>query len=258
LKKDLLVVCSKSTKKYFKSYERHYVVTSPPKKDILELKDSEDVVIAIGGGATIDTAKIISKNPIISYPTTAAGSAKTSHSVYWDGINKLSMKKHIPKEAHVVEEYVKDLPSSIVECTTYDALSHCLDSMWSKRSSKESMYYVDQALEILKGDFSNSDLIHAGNLAGSAIELCPTTILHSLSYPITAYYGISHGVALGYLLPKISQFMNTDISDYIKYPPVRLPQVDPILIAKESLKYSKIYDTIKNVDMDILVDILSS
>ena len=118
--------------------------------------------------------------------------------------------------------------------------------------------YVNQALEILEGDYTNSQLIEAGNMAGQAIELCPTTILHSLSYPMTSFYNISHGLALGYLLPRVCQFMNFDLTKYNKYPPVEIPDMDYILIANEALKYNKIHGTIKEVNIDILVDILMS
>jgi alcohol dehydrogenase class IV len=255
---ETLLVCSKSTKKFLKYYKRAYVVDGPPKKDILDLKDTEEKVVAIGGGAVIDTAKIISKTPIVCYPTTAAGSSKTSHSVCWDGTNKLSLKRMIPSHVYVVEEFVQNLPADVVEYTTYDALSHCLDSMWSKNSNKNNMQYVSRAMEILEKPHTNYELILAGNLAGQAIEICPTTILHSMSYPLTAHYGISHGKALGFLLPRVSSFMEFDLSKFIRYDPVELKDIDFSFIANETLKYNKVHDTIKGVDVDVLVDILSS
>ena len=113
-------------------------------------------------------------------------------------------------------------------------------------------------MEILENTHTNYELILAGNLAGQAIEICPTTILHSLSYPLTAYYGISHGKALGFLLPRVSNFMGFDLSRFIRYNPVKLKDIDFSFIANETLKYDKVHDTIKRVDADILVDILSS
>jgi len=255
--RETLLVCTKSTEKYLSNYKRTFVVTTAPTKDILKLEGTEDNVVAIGGGAAIDTAKILSKNPIVCYPTTAAGSSVTSHSVCWDGIKKMSIKRMVPKEVHVVEEFVASLPEKIKEYTTYDVLSHCLDSLWSKNKTKESMQYVNRAMEILKGDYSNSQLIEAGNVAGKAIELCPTTILHSLSYPLTAFYKIPHGRALGYLLPRVCEHMEYDISEYISFPPILLPDIDNYAIAQEALKYNKIYDINKEINIDILVDILN-
>ena len=48
----------------FSEYDRVRIVTSAPTKDILNEVGTEEDVIAIGGGAVIDTAKILSKNPL--------------------------------------------------------------------------------------------------------------------------------------------------------------------------------------------------
>ena len=59
-----LLVCSKSTREFLPGYDRVRMVASAPTKDILNEVGTEEDVIAIGGGAVIDTAKILSKNPI--------------------------------------------------------------------------------------------------------------------------------------------------------------------------------------------------
>ena len=88
------IVCSPSTKKFIESNvgDEYIIVTGPPGEKILDLVDSIENVICIGGGAVIDYAKIISKGPIeICYPTTASGSSETSHAVYWIGNNKMGI-----------------------------------------------------------------------------------------------------------------------------------------------------------------------
>ena len=82
-----LLVCSNSTKDFdiVEKCKEKRIVSSAPDISILEEMGTYENVVAIGGGAVIDTAKILSKNPITCYPTTAAGSSATSWSVYWDG-----------------------------------------------------------------------------------------------------------------------------------------------------------------------------
>ena len=71
------------------------------------------------------------------------------------------------------EDFLKTLPEDVKEYTTYDLFCHCLDSSWSKDSNYENEYYIAAALEILESDFDNYELVSAGGLAGTAIELIP-------------------------------------------------------------------------------------
>ena len=95
-----------------------------------------------------------------------------------------------------------------------------------------------------------------GNLAGRAINLCPTTILHSLSYPLTGFYGISHGVALGSLLKPVCDFMEFDVSPFLLEPPPTLPEIEISFVAKESIKYKKILDIPLKVGYNEVIEIL--
>jgi len=210
-----LLVCSKSTRDFLPGIKRVRIISSAPTKDILNEVGTEEDVIAIGGGAVIDTAKILSKTPIRCYPTTAAGSSSTSWSVYWDGTKKCSLKRMLPGDIILNGLFVEDLPDEVVMSTTCDVVSHCLDSMSSKKATDESVGYCKEALDIIRNKKDNFDLINAGNIAGKAIEIAGTNLLHSLSYPLTGHYGISHGLALGYFLPKLSKYMGYNIDDII-------------------------------------------
>ena len=76
-----LLVCSNSTKNFLNGFDRVRVVSSARDISILDEVGTEESVVAIGGGAVVDTAKILSKNPIDCYPTTDAGSSAPSWSV---------------------------------------------------------------------------------------------------------------------------------------------------------------------------------
>ncbi len=231
------LVCSKSTRKFFSDLERYLIVTQPLTRDFVEkYENTEEEVIAVGGGAVIDTAKIISRNPIIAYPTTAAGSAFTSHSVFWDGPIKYSRKTHFPKEVHINPEFLEGLPKEVIEDTTYDALCHALESLWSKKATPESDRYSRKVLELLKKRPTLPTLIKAGNLSGKAIAIAGTNILHSLSYPMTGYYNIGHGKALGYLL---SRCQLNFIPPYLPNE-IDIEEIDLEFIINEALKYDKI------------------
>ena len=250
-----LLVCSKSTRKFLPEYDRVRMVSSAPTKDILFEVSAEEDVVAIGGGAVIDTAKIISKNPIHCYPTTAAGSSATSWSVYWDGSKKCSLKRMTPNETTFHMEFIKDLPREVVVETTYDVVSHCLDSLHSKKATEKSVDCCNRALELLRNKKHNLDLVKAGHIAGEAIEITGTNLLHSLSYPLTGHYGISNGIALGYFIPKISKFMDYNVSDIIEDFNFDL-DIDINFVIEEALKYEKIYDVNIVITDKILREIL--
>ena len=254
-----LLVCSNSTKdlEIVEKCDEKRIVSSAPDISILDEMGTYDNVVAIGGGAVIDTAKILSKNPIICYPTTAAGSSATSWSVYWDGSNKHSVKRMKPTQIVISYVFAESLPNNVVKDTTYDVVSHCLDSIHSKNKTKKSLWHCESALKILRDKefHKNHNLIRAGHIAGYAIEITGTNLLHSLSYPLTGHYGISHGTALGYFLPKISELMNYDVSDIIGDIKIDL-DIDLDFVINEALKYNKIYESDIFISKEVLLEVL--
>ena len=254
-----LLVCSNSTKdfKIVEECDERRIISSAPDISILDEMGTYDKVVAVGGGAVIDTAKIISKNPIICYPTTAAGSSATSWSVYWDATTKHSIKRMKPNQIAMNYIFVENLPDNVVKDTTYDVVSHCLDSMFSKKRTKKSVGYCEKALDLLteKESYKNFNLIRAGHIAGRAIEITGTNLLHSLSYPLTGNYGISHGTALGYFLPKISKLMDYDVSDIVGDIKIDL-DIDIDFVIDEALKYNKIYESDIFIDRKMLLEVL--
>ena len=159
----------------------------------------------------------------------------------------------IPGDVILNGMFVEELSEEIVMSTTCDVVSHCLDSMSSIKSTDESISYCKEALNILKNKEHNFDLINAGHIAGKAIEIAGTNLLHSLSYPLTGYYNISHGIALGYLLPKLSKFMGFDVDDIIGNYKIEL-EFDKELVIKEAFKYDKIYEFNKEISKEILYE----
>ena len=248
-----LLVCSESTKDFMSGFDEVRVIKGAPDISILDEVGAYEKVTAIGGGAVIDTAKILSKNPIVSYPTTASGATETSWSVYWDGTDKKSLKRLKPKEVIINSEFL-NLPERVIEDTTCDVVSHFLDSMFSKNKTKVSQKYCIEGLDILRKKGGIVDLIRAGRLGGKAIEITGTNLLHSLSYPMTGLYGVSHGRALGYFLPKISKFMGVDVSDITKE--VFFFAVDIDLVIDEALKYDKIKECDIFIDRKTLQEVL--
>src|SRR5207248_852211 len=101
--------------------------------------------------------------------------------------------------------------------TGIDALAHAIESyVCLKRNPISQPYslaafrYLEPNLEVVLSDPMNLDARGAmqvgSHFAGVAIENAMLGICHSCANPLTAHYGITHGVAIGMLLPHVIRF----------------------------------------------------
>ena len=124
-----------------------------------------DVIIALGGGSSLDTAKavkyFIKKSnlsiPLIALPTTSGtGSEVTSYAVLTDRKNNIK----IPiKDDDMIAEYAildpdltKTLPKSVVADSGIDALTHSIEAYTFKEASIYTQIY---ALSAIRNIFKN-------------------------------------------------------------------------------------------------------
>ena len=263
-----LIVHSKNTYSYAKEISKEYntveffEVIEQPKEETLKIKTKRDIVIGIGGGSVLDTAKIISGlKRCITYPTTASGASVTPYAVAW-GKEKFTIATAKP----IVKKYTAPikLDSYFAQATAYDALSHAVESLWSKKATSESDTYANKAIIFLQKYFKTKDiqvLIEAGNFAGEAIAIASTNIIHATSYPLTINYGINHGVACSMLLPIFLEYYKVtfvyklfDFSNVV-YPKINNFDVDSIVdtvLKNDKINYSK-----KLLDRESLTIILN-
>lgn len=209
-----------------------------------ELKSLEyDVIIAVGGGSVIDTAKAIAaaegfdnedwldehlkgkidfpegftSKPLIAIPTTAGtGSEVTMWATIWDMEEKqkysLSHPMLYPKVALLDPELTITLPKKETIYSGLDALSHAMEAIWNKNHNAVSDEFALKSIELicrylpeLSQDLSNIELrtflLRASLFAGKAFSNTKTALAHSISYPLTAHFGLPHGLACAVSLP---------------------------------------------------------
>ena len=200
-----------------------------------------DLILAVGGGAVIDYAKIANvvdvrsdlADLIINYsypykkkntklavlPTTAGSGAEvTSNAViYVDGI-KYSFESEllIPDYFFLIPEFLISAPDKIKASAGFDAIAQALESIVSKKSNKKSLEYATKSLRISLNSYisflNNSNLKNAtemsiaSNFAGKAISISKTTAPHAVSYPFTSLFNISHGHAVGLFFESFFKF----------------------------------------------------
>lgn len=211
--------------------------------ELLETIERPDLIVAIGGGSSIDVAKAISalydyrdkdvldllkekdyldnENPIpiIAAPTTAGtGSECTKWATIWDFDNskKYSVDADYlyPKEAWLVGELTQTMDGKMTLATGLDALAHAMESYWSVPSNaytrvlaRDSIRIIRKYLPLALKEPDNLEyrkrMLMGSFFAGLAFSNTRTTACHSISYPLTMMFGISHGFAAAVTLVEV-------------------------------------------------------
>ena len=154
---------------------------------------------------------------VTAIPTTAGtGAEVTPFATVWD---RVSHKKYSVSGEHVYPtcalldpELTLDLPFTETMYTGLDAISHALESLWNVNRTPVSQAYATYALELScwalpavlqdpQNQGHRSTMQQASLLGGLAISQTRTAIAHSISYPVTIYYGVPHGLACSFTLP---------------------------------------------------------
>ena len=188
-----------------------------------------DLIISLGGGSSIDVAKAIKLslnanlnseiptfkqtyihndiNHICIPSTSGTGSESTRHAVLYLNNEKQSISSPVivPNYVILCSKLIKSVPDYIKKSTMMDALCQCIESIWSKKATKESRKYAYKGLKLFKENYkgyldnidaSIRNIQKAANYSGKAINISETTAGHALSYKITSLFNIPHGHAV--------------------------------------------------------------
>lgn len=197
----------------------------------LAVKSGTNFIVAFGGGSVIDAAKAISilplqggtiedffydlthrsvmppTLPVLAIPTTCGtGSEVTKYAVITKGMNKYTVlgDQIIPVASILDAETLKHLPSEQFAIAAMDAISHALESYYNKESNIYSEMFAVSALKILLNNYMNGfdgdldarqEMLYGSMLAGMAITMTGTTLVHALSAFITPRFNIPHGLS---------------------------------------------------------------
>ena len=202
-----------------------------------EVKGPVDAFVAVGGGTTIDTAKLLNLAmvsgtvikellsiktapdkllPCMVFPTTAGtGAEATRFAVCYDGEEKYSIDFEAirPSDVALVPEFSATLPAYQKLSTNFDAYAQAVESLWAKGATEESREYANRAIALMKAD----NWPEASYWAGRAIDISRTTAAHAFSYYLTSHYGIPHGHAVYMVFEYICR--NNNHPEWIKHVP---------------------------------------
>lgn len=204
-----------------------------------------DLLIAIGGGSAIDTAKAIgivvnnpefadivslegvapTKNksiPMIALPTTAGTAAETT--INYVIIDEEKQKKmvcvdpnDIPAVAIIDAELMYSLPKGLTAATGMDALTHAIEGYITKGAWSMSDMFEIEAIRMISRHLPNAvenptdaearnGMAIAQYIAGMAFSNVGLGLVHGMAHPMGSLFDVPHGVANALLLPTIMEF----------------------------------------------------
>ena len=202
-----------------------------------------DILIAVGGGSSMDTAKGVSlgaKNPqrgigldyqtqfekpglpIIAIPTTAGtGSEVNAFGVITDEATHVRFyvghSSALAKAAILDPELTLGLPPKATAATGMDAMIHAVESYLSIRNNPYSDGIALQTIELVMKnlltaykDGSNlearANMLLASHIVGVGFSHTGLGLVHGIGHSLGGHFNVPHGVALCTVLDQVLRF----------------------------------------------------
>ena len=211
-------------------------------------KAEADLIVAVGGGSSIDTAKgisIVMTNPdradikslngasntvnkgmpLIALPTTAGTAAEvTINYVITDEDAEIKMvcvdPNDIPILAIIDSELMATMPKGLAAATGMDALTHAVEGYITKAHNEMSDMFHMKAIKMIfkylpaavneKDPEAIEMMGLAQYIAGMGFSNVGLGIVHSMAHQLGAVYDTPHGIANAMLLPTVMRFNGED------------------------------------------------
>jgi len=210
----------------------------------LAKKNGCDMIIAVGGGSVIDTAKVAnilickggrvndhmgaylldkseSLLPSIFIPTTAGtGSEVTKVAVIADPDHDVKLPfaedQFLPDLAILDPEVTLSMPPMLTAATGMDALTHAIEAYVDKEWSPASDALALHAVKLISGNIllacarpdnlqARGAMLIGSFLAGVAFSHSMVGMAHGISHALGGVYHIPHGIANALVLPEVME-----------------------------------------------------
>ena len=206
-------------------------------------KNNCDSIFAVGGGSTIDAAKVIAacysndvgveqvvgllkvKQPALPFyavPTTSGTGSEVTNAAVISETQTHQKKfivdpKLIPSAAALDANMLKSLPPHITAATGMDALTHAIEAYTSvnrfsdaERDAKLAIKLLLEHLPVVYEDGNNLEarqlVALASFLAAYAFNKSGLGYVHAISHQLSAHYNTPHGLTNAVILPRILRF----------------------------------------------------
>lgn len=197
------------------------------------------VVVGVGGGSVLDTAKVVAGFaacedplaamldreaadvapglPLFLLPTTAGSGAEvTAGSIVTHEERKRRLVGRFgqPPIALIDPTFTLKLPRHITVASGIDALTHAIESYAARRASPMSRSYSREAFRLIAAWLprvlaapqdlgARSKMAEAALYAGIGVANAGAGAVHALAYPLGGRISVPHGMANAILLPHV-------------------------------------------------------
>jgi alcohol dehydrogenase len=206
-------------------------------------KENCDMIVAVGGGSSMDCAKaigIVVKNggkindyegvgkvtkgipPLITVNTTAGtASEMTKVAIITDTKRHIKMAiidSHITPDVAVNDpELMVSMSPELTAATGMDALTHAVEAYVSTMATPTTDAAAIKAIELISKylrkavdngeDIRTRDMMaHAEYLAGIAFNNAGLGYVHSMAHQLGGFYNLPHGICNAILLPYVEMY----------------------------------------------------
>lgn len=246
-----------------------------------------DYLIAIGGGSPQDTGKgigIIINNPefadvvslegtaatknkavpMIAVATTAGTAAETTiNYVITDEAKRrkfVCVDPHdLPAVAIVDPDMMSSMPKGLTASTGMDALTHAIEgyttlAAWELADTLnlKAIELIGRSLRAAVGNDpkGREDMALGQYMTGMAFSNVGLGVVHGMAHPLSAFYGIPHGVANAVLLPYVMEF-NKDYTGEKFREIARVLGVDGVDGMNETEYRQAAIDAVRKLSLDV-------
>ncbi len=218
------------------------------KATALARENGVDIIVSVGGGSVIDTAKAVCvtlknggkaddhlallrltepQTPHIVIPTTSGtGSEVTNVAVLKSGSagRKMYIVENylVPNTAILDPVFTMTMPPGLTASTAMDAMTHAVEALTSTMSNPICDGHALNAIRLIaqnlpkviangRDENARINLQMAATSAGWAFAIAQVALAHSMAHTLGTMAGVPHGTACGIVLPAVMRF-NVDFA----------------------------------------------
>lgn len=209
----------------------------------IAIANNVDLIVALGGGSSIDTAKAVAIEvaykrpcwdfrfgsglepgpetlPVIAIPTTSGtGSEVTSVAVVSneaENYKSIIVSTHILCKVAIIDSQVTiTMPRKLTAETGFDAFAHCFEAYINKYATPIASIYALEGMRLVAkslvkacddplSESARADMSLAATLGGMALAETNVTLPHGMGMAIGGFcHSISHGASMAVVYPEI-------------------------------------------------------